>query len=74
MAYGRNTAQSTRSNSWYQEQMGLINTASATELRDLQDGFDESLATVTESIRQTYGGVNVFKDAKRIMENEGIMM
>lgn len=71
MAYNRNA--STRG-TWFQEQAALINSASATELSKLSDKFDERLEAVAGTIEQNYKGINVLRDAKRMMENKEVML
>ena len=69
MAYNRTTTRGT----WFQEQAGLINSASATELAKLNDGFDENLNDVMETMAHNHKNFNIFRDAKRMMENPEIM-
>lgn len=69
---------STRNNSnvghsWFQEQLGMINTASTSELAGLCDTYDERVRAAVETISANYNGVNVMKDAKKMMENPVIM-
>ena len=70
MAYARTTASH---DSWFQEQQSMINSASDTELRGLCDKFDENFETTIGTISRTYDGVNVMRDAKRMMESPEIM-
>ena len=70
MAYGRNTS---AHDTWFQEQKSMINSASASELKGLNDEFDENFAGVVNSIASTYNGLNVMKDAKKMMESPEIM-
>jgi hypothetical protein len=60
-------------NSWFQEQQGMVNTATKEELDGLRDGFDERFETAVGSMKDTYG-VNVMRDAKRMMEDSDIML
>ena len=60
--------------SWFQEQTSLINTASATELNKLNDKFDERLEDVTNQISANHKGLNIFRDAKRMLENKEVML
>lgn len=70
MAYARTTASH---DSWFQEQQSMINSASDTELRGLCDKFDENFETTIGTISRTFDGVNVMRDAKRMMESPEIM-
>lgn len=70
MAYGRSTASH---GTWFQEQQSMINTASASELSSLCDKFDSNFETVVGTMSRNYGGLNVMKDAKRMMESDEIM-
>ena len=71
MAYGRTT--STGRGSWFQEQMNMINSVSETELGSLCDTFDNNFKDTVNTLSHTYGGVNVMKDAKKMMDNPEIM-
>lgn len=70
MAYARTTASH---DSWFQEQQSMINSASDVELRGLCDKFDENFETTIGTISRAYDGVNVMRDAKRMMESPEIM-
>ena len=70
MAYGRTTA---THGSWFQEQQSMINSASAAELKGLCDNFDERFETTVNQLQKTYNGINVMKDAKRMMDKPEIM-
>lgn len=70
MAYNRQATRGT----WFQEQAGLINSASATELSKLNDKFDERLNDVMEVMSHNNKGLNIFRDAKRMMENKEVML
>ena len=59
---------------WFQEQTSLINSASASELAKLTDKFDERLQEVAGTIENSYKGINVLRDAKRMMENKEVML
>jgi hypothetical protein len=71
MAYGRSA---TSHGTWFQEQQSMINSASPSELACLGDKFDENFETTVGTIQHAYNGVNVMRDAKRMMENKEIMM
>lgn len=70
MAYGRTTSSR---GSWFQEQMNMINSVSETELNGLCDTFDNNFKDTVNEIAHTYNGVNVMKDAKKMMDNPAIM-
>lgn len=70
MAYNRST--NTRG-TWFQEQQSMINSASTAELRGLCDKFDENFETTVGSIQSAYQGINVMRDAKRMMESPEVM-
>ena len=70
MAYGRSAA---THGSWFQEQQSMINSASQAELENMSDAFDKHFETTVGTLKRTYNGVNVMKDAKRMMENPAIM-
>ena len=71
MAYSRSTVG--HRGSWFQEQMNMINTASDTELDTLRDTFDNNFQDTVNTLAHTYGGINVMKDAKKMMDNPEIM-
>jgi hypothetical protein len=70
MAYNRATAGHT--GTWYQEQMSMINASSAAELNELCDGFDMNFQNVASSIK-TDSGINIMKDAKKMLDHPEIM-
>jgi hypothetical protein len=70
MAFRRNAANG--SNTWFQEQQALINTATESDLAGLSDGFDEKFESIVGTMRDTTG-TNIMKDAKRMMENPKVM-
>ena len=70
MAYGRSAASH---GTWFQEQQTMINSASQAELDNLSDGFDRHFENTVGTLKRAYNGVNVMKDAKRMMENPAIM-
>ena len=70
MAYGRST---TSHGSWFQEQMNMINSASASELNGLCDTFDNNFKDTVNTIAHSYNGINVMKDAKKMLDNPEIM-
>ena len=59
--------------SWFQEQMNLINNSAPAELDALRDTFDQNYKDTVESIQHTYNGINVMKDAKKMMDNPEVM-
>ena len=70
MAYGRSM---NSHNSWFQEQQGMVNTATKEELDSLRDTFDNKFETAVGSLKDTYG-INVMRDAKRMMDDSDIML
>jgi len=70
MAFSRST---NSHGSWFQEQASMINSATEAELESLSDGFDERFRTTVGTLKRNYNGLNVMKDAKRMMENPAIM-
>ena len=70
MAYGRTAASH---GTWFQEQQTMINSASETELKNMSDKFDKNFETTVGTLKRTYNGINVMKDAKRMMENPAVM-
>ena len=74
MAYG--TGRISNSNAhgtWFQEQQTLINSVSDQELNKLSDEFDKRFETAAETMARSYNGLNIMRDAKRMMENPAIM-
>ena len=69
MAFSRNAGSH---NSWFQEQQSLVNTASESELRGLRDEFDDKFEGVVGTMKNRMG-VDVMKEAKRMMDNPEIM-
>lgn len=72
MAYGRST--SSTHESWFQEQQSLINSVSPAELDTMSDNFDKNFETTANTLSRSYGGINVMKDAKKMMDSPEIMM
>ena len=70
MAYGRSNNRS--HGTWFQEQQSMINSASPAELKDMTDDFDKSFETAVGTLKRTHG-VNVMRDAKRMLEDDSIM-
>ena len=73
MAYSRSMTVG-HHGSWFQEQMNMINNSSDQELDTLRDGFDNNFKDTVNQLAHTYGGINVMKDAKKMMDNPDIMM
>ena len=71
MAYNRSTVG--QHDTWFQEQMNMINGSSEQELDSLRDGFDNNFKDAVNTLSHTYGGINVMKDAKKMMDNPEIM-
>ena len=69
MAYSRS---SIGHDTWFQEQQNLVNSASTNELEMLRDTFDNNFQETVTELANTYG-VNVMKDAKKMMDNKEIM-
>lgn len=59
--------------SWFQEQMNMINNSSAAELDSLSDTFAKNFQETVTDIANTYNGINIMKDAKKMMDNPEIM-
>lgn len=72
MAYSRSTVG--QRGSWFQEQKNMINNSSEQELDTLRDGFDNNFKDTVNTLAHTYGGINVMKDAKKMMDNPDIML
>jgi len=72
MAYGRSTTVGHRG-SWFQEQMNMINSVSEAELNSLSDSFDERFKDTVNTISNAYSGLNIMRDAKKMMEHPEIM-
>ena len=70
MAYGRST---TSHGSWFQEQMNMINSASESEISGLCDTFDNNFKDTVNTLSHAYGGLNVMKDAKKMLDNPEVM-
>ena len=59
-------------NSWFQEQLSLVNSASSAELAGLRDTFDSRFEDAVGAIKEATG-INMMKDAKRMLDNPTIM-
>ena len=70
MAFSRNAGSH---NSWFQEQQSLVNSASDSELRGLRDSFDDHFESVVGTMKN-HTGVDVMKEAKRMMDSKEVMM
>ena len=68
MAFRRSTG----GNSWFQEQLSLVNSAKPEELAGLRDGFDGRFEDAVGAIKESTG-INLMKDAKRMLDNPTIM-
>ena len=71
LSTGRMTG--SHSDTWFKEQATLINSVSESELSTLGDKFDENFETVANSMARQYGGLNIMRDAQRMMTNDTIM-
>lgn len=72
MALGRSIAGANHG-TWYEEQTHLVNTASKEELENLSDKFDERFQDTINTLNHAYDGVNIMRDAKKMMDNPAIM-
>ena len=71
LSTGRHTG--SHSGTWFEEQATLINSVSEQELSALGDKFDENFETVANTMARQYNGLNIMKDAPRMMQNDAIM-
>lgn len=72
MAYSRSMTVG-HHDSWFQEQMNMINNSSEQELDTLRDTFDNNFKDTVNQLAHTYNGTNVMKDAKKMMDSPEIM-
>ena len=72
MAYNKSMT-SGHTGSWFQEQMNLINNSTSAELDGLRDTFDNNFQDTVNQIAHEYQGINVMKDAKKMMDNPEVM-
>lgn len=70
MAYGRNTVSH---GSWFQEQQNMINNASESELRSMNDGFSERFESAATALMEAYEDFDIRRDAQRMLSNKAIM-
>ena len=73
MALGTGRHTGSHSGTWFQEQATLINSVSESELSTLGDKFDENFETVANTMARQYGGLNIMRDAQRMLQNDAIM-
>lgn len=73
MAFSTGRLTSSHSDSWFKEQATLINSVSEKELSTLGDKFDEKFETVANTMARQYGGLNIMRDAQRMLQNDTIM-
>ena len=71
LSTGRHTG--SHNGTWFQEQATLINSVSESELSTLGDKFDENFETVARTMARQYGGLNIMRDAQRMLQNDAIM-
>ena len=71
LSTGRHTG--SHSGTWFEEQATLINSVSESELSTLGDKFDENFETVANTMARQYGGLNIMRDAQRMLQNDSIM-
>ena len=73
MALGTGRHTGSHAGTWFEEQATLINSVSEKELSTLGDKFDEHFENVAVTMGRQYGGLNIMKDAQRMMNNDAIM-
>ena len=73
MAFSTSRHTGSHSGTWFEEQATLINSVSEQELSALGDKFDENFETVANTMARQYNGLNIMKDAPRMMQNDAIM-
>lgn len=71
LSTGRHTG--SHNGTWFQEQATLINSVSESELSTLGDKFDEKFETVANTMARQYNGLNIMRDAQRMLQNDAIM-
>lgn len=71
LSTGRHTG--SHNGTWFEEQATLINSVSESELSTLGDKFDEKFETVANTLARQYGGLNIMRDAQRMLQNDAIM-
>lgn len=71
LSTGRHTG--SHNGTWFEEQATLINSVSESELSTLGDKFDEKFETVANTLARKYGGLNIMRDAQRMLQNDAIM-
>ena len=57
---------------WFSEQQSLVNSASTDELAGLRDRFDDNFEATVGKMASTFG-VNIMKDAKKMIDSPEIM-
>ena len=73
MAFSTGRHTGSHNGTWFQEQATLINSVSESELSTLGDKFDENFETVARTMARQYGGLNIMRDAQRMLQNDAIM-
>lgn len=71
MAYTRSS--NVGHGSWFQEQMNLINNTTEAELKGLSDGFDKLFEESVTELKESFNGIDVRKDVRKMMANPEIM-
>ena len=71
MAYTRSS--NVGHGSWFQEQMNLINNTTEAELKGLSDGFDKMFEESVTELKESFNGIDVRKDVRKMMANPEIM-
>ena len=63
----------THNGTWFEEQATLINSVSDQDLSTMSDEFDERFESVANTMARQYKGLNIMRDAQRMLQNEAIM-
>jgi len=63
----------THNGTWFEEQATLINSVSDNDLSTMSDKFDERFESVANTMARQYKGLNIMRDAQRMLQNEAIM-
>ena len=63
----------THNGTWFEEQATLINSVSDQDLSTMSDKFDERFESAAHTMARQYKGLNIMRDAQRMLQNEAIM-
>ena len=63
----------THNGTWFEEQATLINSVSDQDLSTMSDKFDERFESAAHTMARRYKGLNIMRDAQRMLQNEAIM-